>query len=109
MATAEEIFDQAAEDIFDKEGVAALYTPSVGDPVICQVDVERDVDLEPAGFESQIWGRGVTIEAILSVLGKEPNTGETFKITEGNYINTVYTVQTVLENDGRFVKVVVKE
>ncbi|GAG30475.1 unnamed protein product [marine sediment metagenome] len=109
MATAEEIFNQAAIDIFNKQGVAALYTPSVGDPVSCQVDIERDVDLEPDGFNAQIWGRGITVEGILSVLGKEPDTDETFTITEGDFIDTVYTVKTIIENDGRFVKAVVKE
>lgn len=108
MATAEEIFNQAAEDIFDKQGVAATYTPSIGDPVVCQVNVVRGIDLEPQGFDSQVWGSGITLEAVLSVIGKEPDTDETFTITEGDYEDTVYTVLTVLENDGRFVKVAVK-
>lgn len=109
MATAEEIFNQAAEDIFDKQGVAATYTPSVGDPVEnCKIDVVRGVELEPQGFDSQIWGSGTTIKALLSVLGKEPDADETFTITEGDYEDTVYTVLVVLENDGRFVKVAVK-
>lgn len=106
--TAEDIFEQAAEDIFDKEGIAATYTPSVGDPVPCQIDYMQNVNLEPEGYDSQIWGTGKTVEAILSILGKEPDTDETFTITEGKYIDTVLTVQTVLENDGLFVTVVVK-
>lgn len=101
--TADDIFDQAAENLFDQMGRDAIFTPVMGDPVNCRVNLERDVDLEPHGFDSQIWGRGVTIEAILSVLGKEPDKGETFTVRE-----TVYEVMTVQENDGRFVKVVVK-
>ena len=99
----EEIFNQAAEDIFSEIGQDAIFTPSVGDSVECKVNLERDVDLEPHGFDSQIWGRGITIEAILSVLGKEPDSGESFTVDE-----TVYKVQTVQANDGRFVKMVVK-
>jgi len=102
--TAEEIFDQAAEDIFDQMDTKdAVFTPTAGDPVPCKINLERDVDLEPHGFDSQVWSRGTTIEAILNVLGKEPEKGETFTVGE-----TVYTVQTVQENNGRFVKVVVK-
>ena len=99
----EEIFDQAAEDIFNQMGQDAIYTPNAGYPVECKINLERDVDLEPHGFDSQVWGRGITIEAILSVLGKEPDSGETFMVGE-----TVYKVQTVQANDGRFVKMVVK-
>ena len=106
--TAEEIFDKAAIDIFNKAGISAIYTPAVGDPVICQIDLIQDIDLEPAGFDAQIWGRGKTIRAILDVLGKEPDTDETVTIQEGKYQDVVYTVKTVLENDGRFVTVVVK-
>lgn len=106
--TAEDIFEQAAEDIFDQEGIAATYTPSIGDPVTCQIDYVQDVDLEPEGYESQIWGRGKTIEAVLSIIGKEPDADETFTITEGKYIDTVLTVQTVIKNDGLFVTVAVK-
>jgi len=101
--TAEGIFDQAAEDIFNQIGQDAVFTPSAGDPVACKVNIERDVDLEPHGYDSQVWGRGITIEAILSILGKEPDQDENFTVEE-----TEYTVQTVQENDGRFVKMVVK-
>jgi hypothetical protein len=101
--TADEIFNEAAEDLFDQLGQDAIFTPTMGDPVNCKVNLEHDVDLQPGGFDSQVWGEGITIEAILSVLGKEPDQGETFTVGE-----TDYTVQTVQENDGRFVKVVVK-
>jgi len=106
--TAEETFDKAAIDIFNKAGVAAMYTPAAGDPVTCQIDYVQDVDLEPAGFDTQIWGRGKTVQAVLAALEKEPNTDETFTITEGEYTDLVLTVKTVLENDGRFVTMVVK-
>jgi hypothetical protein len=102
--SADDIFDQAAMDMFDQMDTKdAVFTPAVGDPVPCKINLEFDVDLEPHGFDSQVWSRGTTIEAILNVLGKEPDKGETFTVGE-----TDYTVQTVQENDGRFVKVVVK-
>ena len=106
--TPEEIFDAAAIDIFNAAGVSATYTPAVGDPVTCKINYLQDVDLEPEGYETQVWGKGKTVEAVLGVIGQEPDTDETFTITAGKYIDTVLTVQTVIENDGIFVKVAVK-
>jgi len=99
----EDIFDTAAEDIFDTLGVDATFTPSIGDPVEdIKVNLMRDTDFEPSS-SLQTWGSNIIIEAILDDLGKEPDKDETFTI---NLI--VYTVQSVLENDGRFVRVMVK-
>ena len=99
----EDTFDTVAENIFRTIGVLAIYTPSVGDPVPdIYVNLVRGTDPEPENY-TKVWGQNITIEAILSDLGKEPNMGETFTISE-----VVYTVQTVEENDGRFVKMVVK-
>ena len=103
MTTAETIFDSAAEDIFNALGQAATYTPAVGPAVSCQVVVEHEVEYGPSGFDASTWERGTTIEAILSDLPAEPDSGATFLVG-----TTTYTVKRVLENDGRFVKLAVK-
>lgn len=103
MTDIEEIFDNAASVLFNRIGRDAVYQPVTGDPVSCKVVIERDVDLEPSGFSAQIWGKGITIEAILSELGKEPDAEETFTVD-----GITYTVLTVKENDGRFVIIIVK-
>ncbi len=104
MTDIETIFDDAAEKLFNRIGRDAIYTPVVGSPVNCKIVIERDVDLEPLGFNAQIWGRGITIEAVLSELGKEPDAEETFTVD-----GIIYEAQTVKENDGRFVLIIVKK
>lgn len=99
----EATFDQAAVDIFNIRGQSATFTPLVGDPVGCKVDVVTGVDLQPVG-ESQVWEQGITLEYLLAVVGKEADPGDTFLTLVGA---TTYTVKAVEENDGRFVKVVV--
>lgn len=104
MADIETIFDNAAEDLFNRIGRDAVYQPIVGSPVSCKIVIERDVDLEPFGLNAQVWGKGITIEAILSVLGKEPDAEETFTVD-----GIIYEVQTIKENDEIFVTMVVKQ
>lgn len=104
MTDIETAFDNAAYNLFSRIGRDAVYQPVTGSPVDCKIVIGRDVGLEPLGLSAQVWGRDITIEAILSVLGKEPDTQETFTVDA-----IVYEVQTVQENDGRFVTVVVKK
>jgi len=54
---------------------------------------------------TQVTGQSITVEAALSDLGKEPDRGETFTLTTGG---TVYTVLSVVENDGHTIKVLVR-
>lgn len=107
MSTMSDAFDQAIEDIFSKLGVDAVFTTGWVDTdwvdTDCKVDLSTGIQNEPFGVDAQAWGNNVTIEAILSEIGKEPDKDDTFTID-----GTVYTVQTVQENDGRTVKVVVK-
>ena len=98
----EAVFDQAGVDIFNRLGVDALYTPLVGDPVICKVDINTSVDLQPIG-ESTVWEKGVTLEYLFAVVGREADKGDTFLVGV-----LTYTVDRVEENDGRYVLLVVK-
>lgn len=95
-------FDQAIEDAFSKLGVDAVFTADWVD-TDCTVNLLTDIQNEPFGVDAQVWGSNSTIEAILSEIGKEPDKGDTFTVD-----GTVYTVQSVQENNNRTVKVVVK-
>lgn len=96
------IFAEALPDIFEAAAETAVFTPAVGDPVLCMVFIDFSVELQPAGAEVQVWQRGTVIEALLSEIGREPNRGETFTVD-----SIAYTVQAILENDGLTVKMVV--
>ena len=98
----EDIFDTAITDIFNLLGVDGIFTPNIGDAVECKVNLIIGTANEPY-TESKVWGSDKSIEAILSVIGKEPDNGETFTIDE-----VVYVVKKVTANDGRFVTVAVK-
>ena len=101
------IFDDGAEIIFENwpEVVAATFTPSSGSPVTgFNVTVNKDLKYLPNGFDAQTWGNSAVIEYILAGVGREARTGEKFTVADG----TVYTVVDVMENDGRFVKVIAR-
>lgn len=97
------IFTQALADIFNSPiGEDATFTPAGGTAVPCRVIVNRSVLLQPAGMEAQVIERGTTIEAILSVIGAEPNRGDVFTVgTE------TFTVGSIERNDGVTVEAVV--
>jgi len=95
-------FAAALPDIFDAAGEDAIFTPAAGAVIPCKIFIDFSVLLQPAGVEAQVWERGTTIEALLSVLGREPKRGETFELEM-----IEYTVKSVLENDGLTVKSVV--
>jgi len=99
----EDTFDEIAEDLFDDLAVAATFTPAVGDAVSCKVNLEKGTDFQPGGLDAQVWGSETTIEYRLAEVGKEADRDEVFTVA-----GTDYTVKDVMENDGRFVKVAVK-
>jgi hypothetical protein len=96
------VFAEALPGIFTAAGEAAVFTPSTGAPIPCFVFIDFDVELQPSGMEAQVWERGTTIEALLSVILKEPDRAETFTVD-----GVVYTVKSIAENDGLTVKCVV--
>lgn len=86
----------------DPDAVTSVFLPSGGPSCSCQIMISRGVSLQPGGFESAVSAQGITIEAALDDLGKEPDRGETFTVLSPA---TVYTVLSVIENDGHTVKV----
>jgi len=99
----DDVFDQAAADIWAIAGVEAIFRPADGTPALCLIEVERNVELQPESYEATVVERGVTVEAMVSEVG-EPERGDVFEMGAVSY-----TVAKIVENDGQFVKVVVNE
>ena len=91
---ARDVINRAAEDIA-QEFEDATYTPSGGDPVSYKAWVWKAVEPQPSGYDSQAWEQGITISALLSELGQEPDRGDTFLVD-----GTTYKVLNVAENNG---------
>jgi hypothetical protein len=103
MATLTEIFDNVADDVMTSIGeYSAIFTPAIGDPVTLTVDMSTGIEYQPGSIEAQVSGNERIIEYVLDDIGREVNRDETFTID-----STVYTVQGIQENDGRFCKAVV--
>jgi hypothetical protein len=56
----ETTFDNMAEDLFDTLGQDATYKPLTGDNVSCKVHLEKEIDPQPIGYESQAWASLIT-------------------------------------------------
>ena len=98
----EAAFDTMADDLFDQIGVDATFTPAAGDPVALKVALKSVLTFQPTSYETRSWQGEVSIEFVIDDLGREPNRGETFTVD-----SVVYTVQGVVENNGRFCAVAV--
>jgi hypothetical protein len=98
--TSSDILTKAAIDIFTKLGQVATFTPEGGSGISCHVNLERDVELQPGAYETEVYAHGTKIEALLSEITNEPNRGDVFTVGAQSY-----TVQTPILNDGIFVKV----
>lgn len=102
--SAKEIFDRAAAQAIKTIGELARFTPRVGNPIEnCSVNLVIASEPQPAGFESTVLEPETTIEYILKEVGKEADPGDIFTVA-----GVKYTVKELRENDGRTIKVVVK-
>lgn len=99
---ASDVISQAAQDIAQQYD-DATYTPNGGDAVSCKAWVIKGVQPQPGAFDAQVWKQGITIFALLSELGQEPNENDTFLVD-----GTTYTVLSVEENNGTTVRVNVR-
>ena len=99
-----QVMNDSLPDIFDAMGEDAIFTPLTGDPITCKAFIDFGVTLEPDGFEGQSRGESIVIEALLSVLTREPLRGETFEID-----GVTYKVSRITGNDHFTVKCACKE
>lgn len=106
MSEAGDIKDQAAVDIFMSiaDPGPVTFNPATGDPVPnCYVDIRKDIQFSTDGMDSQFVQVGTTLEYLLAETGQIAKIGESFLVGA-----TTWTIKHILENDGRFAKVVVK-
>lgn len=104
MGEVSDMKDQAARDIFKSLADPGLvsFNPAVGDPVSCYVDIRRDIELASGGTEGKVYTLGIVLQYLIVETGREVLVGESF--VDGA---TIWTVEQLLTNDGRFSKVVV--
>ncbi len=93
---------ESLTDLFEFAGTGAVLARG-GVDTACHADVLRGVDLQPGGFSAQVSGDSVVIEFLLSEIITEPARGDTATVG-----TTVYTVESIVENDGFTVKAIVK-
>lgn len=101
------VFDDGADVLFEAwpEIVQADFFPLTGEPVEgVRVNVTQSIQNLPVGYDAQAWGDVVQIEYILADVGREARQDDQFRIDA----ETVYRVVDVVENDGRFVRVVAR-
>jgi len=94
---------ESLTDLFESAGTEAVLTRGAVD-TDCHVDIIRGVALQPDGFAAQVSGDSIIIEFLLSEITTEPERGNI--VTVGS---TVYTVDSIAENDGYTVKVIVRK
>ncbi|MGD8387329.1 MAG: hypothetical protein PVG49_09300 [Desulfobacteraceae bacterium] len=105
MTDIDTVFDHAGEDLLSTMGgIEGTYTPSGEDPLPVSAFVDKGVQAQPGPYDAQAWQQGITIEAMLKDLGREPDRDDTFTLG-----GTTYTVLAVIENDGRYVRVSVRQ
>jgi hypothetical protein len=100
--------DQFIKDLnasfFDSDffATAAIFTPTTGSPVSCNVIIDHDALVQLDGYEIGVTTLGTAIDAMVADVGT-PRSGDTF--TAGSVI---YTVKRIESNDGNVVRLVVK-
>jgi len=108
MPTTDAIFDAAAADIVALGARDATYLPNAGGSVSLRVFYQVEVEMQPDGHMGTAWAEQQTVQGLLSDFGQEPDQGDTIEIDQPAGTKT-YTIARVLENDGRWVKLAVKE
>lgn len=99
-----DVFAAALADIFDSEiGSDAVFKPASGPDVPdCRIIINRDILMQPESMTAQVYERGISIEALISEIGRAPVRGEQFAVG----VET-FTVQSLVRNDGLTVEVTV--
>jgi hypothetical protein len=92
----------ALPEMFEALGEAATFIPSGGDPVVCHILIDFDVDLQPDGFQSTAWQRSTVIRALLYEIGNEPVQGRCLPVQRHKLRRSKGDI-----NDGLTVKIAV--
>lgn len=100
------VFDDGAEVLFQiwPEAQAATFVPLSGAHVTgFNVIINRSLRNVPDGFDVQVFGDVVELEYLIDQVGREVKIDEKFVVG-----GTTYKVVNVMENDGRFVRVLAR-
>ncbi len=93
---------------FTKVGEDAVFTPALGAPIDCVVDITKGVTVDEGSYDTPVISRVTTLEYLIDQIGRDAESGETFTVG-----STVWTVQEVFEdgnsNDGYCGKVIVRK
>lgn len=105
--------DKLAGSMKEYFGDPALYQPTTGDPIQCTIILDTASELQAGGYEVGPMGPAITIEAMVEDVG-QPLRDETFSI--GDIVDDVFVPNGVVyivadpdQNDGIFVRVIVRE
>lgn len=102
--TTREIFIQVALDLMQTMGEAAIFLPTVGDPVSLYVIRGERMELQPGGLETQLGMDGISLDYARSALDAIPGRGDVFTVGDVSY-----TVQAPSSYDDYMVTLIVKE
>jgi hypothetical protein len=115
MAGIDAVFQNAADAIFDRLGVDAVFYPSNGDPISCKVDLDFEAQGEPGGFATKVHTEVVSIEGPRHIIGipkgtRQGRNGDYFEIidTTSDHYGNKYEVKGMIEFDKYFAKASVK-
>lgn len=102
MTTADTIFAEAQEKIYQSLGAPAVFTPLTGAPQDVYVVLREEESFQPDGFSSAVCATEIVIRYRRSDIDRKVVAGETFTIG-----STVYTVRAMREWTSRRGKAVV--
>jgi len=100
--------EDSALDIAEFGCHAAVLTRAAGgDPVDCNVDVIKSPEFIPDGFSALVTASQIVLDFCLVEIETAAVRGDSVTIADGVFAGT-YTVESEMENDGFFQKVIVK-
>ena len=100
------IFDDGAEVLFEiwPEAEEAIFVPLSGARVTgFNVVIDKSLKNLPDGYDVQAWGDVVELQYLLDQVGREAKIDEKFIVG-----TRTYKVVNLMENDGRFVRVLAR-
>ena len=100
--------ENIALDLAEFAGYEAVLTRAAGgDPVDCHIDVIKAPEFIPDGFSALVTARQIVLDFCLVEIETATVRGDSVTIAAGVFAG-IYTVESEMENDGFFQKVIVK-
>lgn len=112
MSTMFDAVSASMSDLWDFAADAGTYTPPVGDPVACQVRIDRQAITEPDGLDTVITGEEIRAKVLIAEIGEIPvartpnQAGGVFSVDSEDFD---FEVTETLEKDNHFFVCAVRE